>query len=89
MLPDSLMLFDREPICFFIKDAKPKIIKVIFNNPATIIKWDDGTKTVVKCQDGDTFDPEKGFAMAVAKKWFNNKGSFNDAMKKWLPKEEN
>lgn len=27
------------------------IERVIFNNPATIVYWDDGTKTVVYCQD--------------------------------------
>lgn len=27
------------------------IKEVIFNNPATIVKWDDGTRTVVYCQD--------------------------------------
>lgn len=27
------------------------IKEVIFNNPATVVKWDDGTQTVVYCQD--------------------------------------
>ena len=43
-----------------------EIKNVIFNDPATIVFWEDGTKTVVKCQDGDEFDPEKGLAMAIA-----------------------
>lgn len=46
----------------------PKIKDVIFNEPATIVKWSDGSKTVVKCCEGDTFDPEKGLAMAISKK---------------------
>ncbi len=66
----------------------PEIKNVIFNNPATIVFWEDGTKTVVKCQDGDEFDPEKGLAMAIAKKAYGNKGSYCNKMKKWLPKEE-
>ena len=45
----------------------PGIKKVIFNTPATIILWNDGTKTVSKCHN-EKFDKEKGFAMAVAKK---------------------
>ena len=61
---------------------------VIFNDPATIVFWEDGTKTVVKCQDGDEFDPEKGLAMAIAKKAYGNKGSYCNKLKKWLPKEE-
>lgn len=66
----------------------PEIKNVIFNNPATIVFWEDGTKTVVKCQDGDEFDPEKGLAMAIAKKAYGNKGSYCNKLKKWLPKEE-
>ena len=37
----------------------PDIKKVIYNNPATIICWEDGTKTVVKCSEGDTYDTVK------------------------------
>ena len=57
---------------------------VIFNNPATIILWKDGTKTVVKCGKNDTYDPEKGMAMAICKKLMGNKGSYNNVFKKWL-----
>lgn len=64
-----------------------EIIKVIFNNPATIVFWRDGTKTVVKCNPGDVFDPEKGLAMACMKKLFGNKGYYNDIFRKWLPEE--
>lgn len=66
----------------------PEIKNVIFNDPATIVFWEDGTKTVVKCQDGDEFDPEKGLAMAIVKKAYGNKGNYCNKMKKWLPKEE-
>ena len=66
----------------------PEIKNVIFNDPATIVFWDDGTKTVVKCQPGDSFDPEKGLAMAITKKAYGNKGSYCNQLKKWLPKEE-
>lgn len=40
----------------------PKIKRVIFNNPATIILWSDDTKTIVKAEN-ETFDPEKGLAI--------------------------
>lgn len=66
----------------------PEIKNVIFNDPATIVFWEDGTKTVVKCQDGDEFDPEKGLAMAIAKKAYGNKGNYCNKIKKWLLKEE-
>ena len=72
-------------------DANTVIEKVIFNIPATIVFWSDGTKTVVKCSENDVYDPEKGLAMAVAKKFLGtNKSHSNymDVFKKWLPKEE-
>ena len=62
---------------------------VIFNGPATIVLWEDGTKTVVKCSERDTLDPEKGLAMAIAKKALGNRGKYYETIKKWLPKEEN
>lgn len=51
---------------FYNKEIE--IEKVIFNNPATIVLWNDGTKTVVKAQEGDGWDMEKGLAMCVAKR---------------------
>lgn len=65
-----------------------KIKNVIFNDPATIVFWTDGTKTVVKCQDGDEFNPETGLAMAISKKALGNKGNYCNEFKKWLPETE-
>ena len=62
------------------------IKKVIFNPPATIVFWSDGTKTVVKCHVNDIFDPEKGLAMAVAKRCANNSPEFYPEMRKWIDK---
>lgn len=64
----------------FFSNNIPEVKKVIFNDPATIVYWKDGTKTVVKCQHGDNFDSEKGFAMAFLKKCWGNKGNFNDKL---------
>lgn len=64
------------------------IKNVIFNDPATIVFWNDGTKTVVKAADGENFDPGKGLAMAIAKKYFGNRGNYYDVFRKWLPKEK-
>ena len=60
-----------------------RIANVIFNDPATVVFWSDGSKTVVKCQEGDVFDPEKGLAMAITKKFFGNKGCYCNEIKKW------
>ena len=57
---------------------------VIFNPPATIVLWMDGTKTVVKDQGEVFYDPEKGMAMAVAKKAFGNQGNYYNQFAKYL-----
>lgn len=59
------------------------IKKVIFNEPATIVFWEDGTKTVVKCSENETFDKEKGLAMAIVKKILGNKGNYFNQIKKY------
>ena len=65
----------------------PAIKNVIFNEPATIVFWEDGSKTVVKCQDGDIYDPEKGLAMAISKKALGNQGNYCNEFKNWLSEE--
>ena len=57
---------------------------VIFNPPATIVFWMDGTTTVVKDQGEVFYDPEKGMAMAVAKKAFGNQGNYYNQFSKYL-----
>lgn len=67
---------------------KVYIVNVIFNNPATIVFWSDGTKTVVKRQKDDKkFDPEKGLAMAICKKVMGNKGNFNNIFREWIEED--
>ena len=63
----------------------PAINKVIFNNPATIVIWNDGTKTTVKCSERDEYSEEVGLAMCISKKALGNKGNFNEVFKKHVP----
>lgn len=70
--------------CVPPRERRFDIKKVIFNNPATIVFWKDGTKTVVKCQGDEYYDKEKGLAMCFVKKIFDNKGSFNDKLNEWI-----
>lgn len=72
--------YQKERDKFDIKD-------VIFNNPATIVLWADGTKTVVKAEN-EEFDPEKGLAMAIAKKALGNNYDYYDIFKKYVGKYE-
>ena len=62
------------------------IKNVIFAPPATIVYWSDGSKTVVKCSEKDVFDPEKGLAMAIAKRCGGNKGSYYREIQNWVEK---
>ena len=65
-----------------------KPTKIIFNGPATIVFWDDGTKTVVKCTEREMFDYEKGVALCYMKKLLGNDNSFKHIFKKFnVPKQ--
>lgn len=66
----------------------PTIKDVLFNPPATIVFWSDNTKTVVKA-DGDTYDPEKGIAMAISRKMIgDNKREYYNIFRHYLKKWE-
>lgn len=57
--------------------------KVVFNYPATVVMWEDGTKTVVKCNNKDRYDPILGIALCYMKKALgNNSRNFNDELHK-------
>lgn len=59
------------------------IKKIIYNPPATIILWNDGTKTTAKCEYGDVYSKEMGFMLCVLKKKYGNK-TFHDMLKKYV-----
>lgn len=65
---------------------KLEIKNILFKEPATIVFWTDNTKTVVKCQDGEPYDPEKGLAMAISKKYLGNDRTYYHTFLKWLKK---
>lgn len=48
------------------------------------VLWDDGTKTVVKCQEYDEFSFEKGLLLCIAKKAYGNTGRFNDILREMM-----
>lgn len=64
-----------------------EIKNVYFNDPVTVVMWNDGTKTIVRCSENDVYDPEKGLAMAIVKKTYGNDNKFHKIFKKWLPDE--
>lgn len=62
------------------------IKQVVFNPPATIVIWSDGSKTVVKAEN-EPFDKEKGLAMAICKRTSGNKGNYFEVFKKYCHEE--
>ena len=70
-------------------------IKNVFFNEVkktTTVVFNDHTSIIVKCTDRDTFDPEMGLAMALARKCFGSRSKFQKAVAKWVatsaPKNE-
>lgn len=64
-------------------NRRVKIKDVIFSNPATVVFWSDGTKTVVKTRGGEKYDREKGLAMAIIKKITGNTSNYYEIFKEW------
>lgn len=58
-----------------INEDNLAIERVIHQDIATIVFFNDGTKEVVKCQ-GELYDKEKAIAIAVAKKWINEENIY-------------
>lgn len=57
------------------KDLIP--IRVVFNNRSTICFWNDDSKTIVTCADGDEFSEEEGVLQCIGRKVFNgNRSAF-------------
>ena len=44
------------------------ITRVLYNDPVTIVFWSDGTKTMSKKKEGDTYNKETGLLLCVLKK---------------------
>ena len=69
-------------------NRRVKIRDVIFSDPATVVFWNDDTKTVVKTRGGEEYDKEKGLAMAIIKKITGNTRDYYEIFKEWCGDEE-
>ena len=90
---NALLHICEEVACMNMPSMEPdylrKCIKtVIYHEPATIVKWKDGTKTVVKCGEYDTYDKEKGLMACIIKKLTGNTGRWNEILKEWIDYED-
>ena len=78
----------------YMKERNHMSIKNIdFQPPLTVVIWEDGTKTFVRCAENEMFDPEKGAAMAIAKKALGDNYNYIEKISyyvnKWLKKDKN
>ncbi len=79
------------PIKFYPKDNPVlgiSIKDVKFSPPATIVFWSDNTKTVVKAQNGEPFDAEKGLMACIIKRITGNTGRYNELFKKYIKEDK-
>lgn len=65
-----------KPLSISIYDVNTELEKYIINENATILFWNDGTKTISKRHKEDKFDKELGYLYAYFyKKYKGNKAS--------------
>ena len=66
--------------------------RIIHSGPATIVFWNDKTKTVVKCSENDIYDEYEAFCAALAIKMFGSnshlKKMIRDKTEDRTPKKE-
>lgn len=58
---------------FFGRINRPKPSKVIINDPATVVFFDDNSKTVTKAKHGDEYDPLFGIMACALRKVGKNR----------------
>lgn len=82
------MLNDIFGVKSLVKSMQFKPKKVIFNDPATIVIWADGTKTVVKCQKPDKYNKTTGLALCFMKRALDDSSrTFNDILHEYIVDE--
>lgn len=79
--------FEDEVETYFPVITNVFIKEVIYNNPATIVKWSDGTKTVSKCRGADVFSKEVGLVLCCMKK-ISGGSSIKRLINDWVPSPE-
>lgn len=80
-----------KPGVYFTDVDLPRALRVrdvIFNPPATIVFWEDGMKTVVKCAKDDAYDPERGFELAFLKRVLGSGSALRRLIRDWVEPEK-
>lgn len=63
------------------------IKEVIYSDPATIVFWSDGTKTISKCRYPDVYSKETGLSLCILKKILGGV-ALRHLLEDWIPKQE-
>lgn len=63
------------------------IKEVIYSDPATIVFWSDGTKTISKCIYPDVYSKETGLSLCILKKIFGGV-ALRRLLEDWIPEQE-
>ena len=80
-----------KPGVYFTDVDLPRALQVrdvIFNPPATIVFWEDGMKTVVKCAKDDAYDLERGFELAFLKRVLGSGSALRKLIRDWVEPEK-
>lgn len=80
-----------EAKCIYAPPApEDPVEKVYFNEEkgVTVVIWKEGAKTILTCAPGEKFDREKAIALAFMKRYFRNRGAYNEVLKKWVASDE-
>ena len=70
----------------FAEESEVYITKVLYNNPATIVFWNDGTKTIAKAHGSDLYSPEIGLMICCFKK-LTSGSALKNLLADWVPAE--
>lgn len=65
----------------------PEIDHIIWNDPVTVVFWEDGTKTVVKNMKGNVFSKEDAIVNAMVKKLFGSRTKLKKYMSKFIKED--
>lgn len=62
-------IYKASMLCTNNPSGKTYITKVLYNNPATVVFWSDGTQTRNICPKNTLYNPDTGLAFCVLKKF--------------------
>lgn len=74
-----------------VKESRKKYTpkKIYYNNPVTVVFWEDGTKTTVRLHEGEEYNEYSAFCAALAKKIFGNNSHLTKVVKSGIkPKKK-